>query len=469
MAGVVLRCHGVLSTGRGFSRLPFLQTRWSPLANAVWRSGYSRLCSGVVTSRLSFEKSNVSRLRCASLHSRSFKTSNMADGSIKMRELLLKQGPYVTAKGVLKVEKHIIPAFPIREHPRGVWDENDKLNLVVNHYRPVSNPQPKPGDLTLIVSHANGFHKEMYEPFLEHLVVKYEEQGAKIRGIFIADMFCQGESGILNEKKLGGEVSWFDHTRDLLSLIQHFPNDIVRPIAGIGHSMGGAQLFRLSLMHPTLLSCVIGVDPVIMPPQSSPASANFAPMSARRRDIWPSREAAVKFFKSRPYYSDWDQEVLGIHMDMGLRKVPTALYPDISAVEGGANAVTLTTTKHQEVFTFYRTAEKNRRDPGDMFSWLKDMRIPVCYIQGKTSVLNWADNNEKKMENTPQPCEMHIVDCGHLVPLEKPRESAEIAADYLFQQVKAWKEKDEAFKKLYPPTKTISSDFFDPKPRTTKL
>ncbi|KAF3909791.1 hypothetical protein ABW21_db0200853 [Orbilia brochopaga] len=420
----------------------------------------------------SFWKSNVagrSRLRCARIYSSTSTLQSQAQ--VTMEKLLLKQGPYVTARGILNVQKHVIPAFPIREHPRGVWHDDDRPQLVVNHYRPVANPEPRAGDLTLIVAHANGFHKEMYEPFLEYLTLKYEELGGRIRGIFIAEMFCQGESGVINEKKLGGEVSWFDHTRDLLSLIQHFPDDIVRPIAGIGHSMGGAQLFRLSQMHPTLMSCVIGVDPVIMPPPKSdaPASANFGPMSARRRDIWPSRDAAIKFFKSRPYYNTWDEEVLNLHMDMGLRRVPTALYPDVSAIEGGADAVTLTTTKHQEVFTFFRMAEKTRMDPIHMFNWLGDMKIPVCYIQGKNSVINWGDGNKRKMEATPQPCEMHLVDTGHLVPLEKPRECADVAAEYLFRQIESWKEKDEAFKKLYPPTMTISNDFFDPNPRTTKL
>ncbi|KAF3939443.1 hypothetical protein ABW19_dt0203194 [Dactylella cylindrospora] len=387
-----------------------------------------------------------------------------------MTAKLLDLTPYLTAGGRFRVVKHIIPAFPIREHLRGTWNDDDKLQLVVNHYKPTSNPDPKPGDLTLIVAHANGFHKELYEPFFEYLIDEYESRGVKLRGIWCADMHCQGESGVLNEKKLGGDVSWFDHSRDVLSMIMHFPDDIVRPIAGIGHSMGGAQLFRASLIHPTLFTCLIGVDPVISAEQAFAPPNNPASMSAKRRDIWESHEDAVKFFKSRPFYQSWDSRVLDIHMKYGLRHVPTAIYPDVSKVKGGANAVTLTTTKHQEVFTFFRTFDQDRKDPKDMFRWLPDVRVPVLYLQGGTSVINWGDNNEQKMKYTPQPCEMQIIDnCGHLVPMEKPEESAKIAADYLYRRIKIWGKQAEELKAALEPSLVVTPDYFEAKPQKAKI
>lgn len=66
---------------------------------------------------------------------------------------------YTTMGGRFNVVKHNIPAFPIREFVRGVFNEGDQLQLAVNQYKPVNNPEPKSGDLTLIVAHANAFHK----------------------------------------------------------------------------------------------------------------------------------------------------------------------------------------------------------------------------------------------------------------------------------------------------------------------
>ncbi|EPS40734.1 hypothetical protein H072_5404 [Dactylellina haptotyla CBS 200.50] len=378
--------------------------------------------------------------------------------------------PYKTNRGYFDVEKHVVPAFPIREHLKGTWNDGDRLELVVNHYKPVNNPNPKAGDVTILFAHANGFHKELYEPFFELLVKDYEQKGAKIRGIWAADFHSQGDSGVINEAKLGGDISWFDHSRDLLSLIMHFPKDIVRPIAAVGHSMGATQLFRLSIMHPTLFACLIGIDPTISPGSAFPLHANPVTASAKRRDIWPSHEAAVKFFKSRPFYQVWDPEVLDIHMKYALRKVPTLIYPDVSKVEGGENAVTLTTTKHQEVFTFWRTSVQDRPDPKQMFRLYGELTTPVCYIQGETSVINFDNSNEIKMQVTPKPCEMHIIpDCGHLVPQEKPRESAELAADYLYRRIKIWGKQTEEHIENWPATRTIRPQFFEARPREAKI
>ncbi|KAF3181054.1 hypothetical protein EYR41_012016 [Orbilia oligospora] len=370
--------------------------------------------------------------------------------------------PYITDGGLLRAEKHIVPAFPIRELVRGVRTGNEKLELVANCYRPLSNLNPKPGDLTILAAHGNGFHKELYEPFFESLVEEYQRKGSQIRSIWIADFHSQGESGVLNERKLGGDVSWYDHSWDLLSLVMHLQNDFPRPIAAIGHSMGGAQLFNLSLMHPTLFSCVIGLDPIISPLPALPGASpgNPATLSAKRRDIWPSHEEAVKYFKSRPFYREWDPKVLEIHMKYGLRKVPTALYPDVTKV--GPDAVTLRTTKHQEVFTFWRTRIQDRTEPKEVFSRLKDMKAPVCYIQGEDSIVNWGNKNELMILNTPQPCEIHFIPkCGHLVPLQKPKETAMIAATYLQRRTTIWSEETEREKENWPATTKISPHYFE--------
>ena len=58
----------------------------------------------------------------------------------------------------------------------------------------------------------------------------------------MADVSHQGESGVLNEGLLGNDPGWFDHSRDLLHLINLKRDQMPRPIMGIGHSMGGAQL-----------------------------------------------------------------------------------------------------------------------------------------------------------------------------------------------------------------------------------
>ena len=38
-------------------------------------------------------------------------------------------------------------------------------------------------------------------------------------------------------------ANWFDHSRDLLYMVNNFRERMIRPIFGVGHSMGAAQLF----------------------------------------------------------------------------------------------------------------------------------------------------------------------------------------------------------------------------------
>lgn len=37
-------------------------------------------------------------------------------------------------------------------------------------------------------------------------------------------------------------ANWYDHSRDLLHMVNHFRDEMPRPIIGVGHSMGCAQL-----------------------------------------------------------------------------------------------------------------------------------------------------------------------------------------------------------------------------------
>jgi len=88
-----------------------------------------------------------------------------------------------------------------------------------------------------------------------------------IWSIWIADVASQGMSYVLNEDNLGNDrkiglashyhsriltllsqkASWMDHARDLLYMINHFRDQMSRPLIGIGHSMGGAQMSVLKI------------------------------------------------------------------------------------------------------------------------------------------------------------------------------------------------------------------------------
>jgi len=57
------------------------------------------------------------------------------------------------------VETLVFPGVYPRGNRRCTQSPADRLEVVVNRYTPRNNPSPKTGDVTLILLHANGFHK----------------------------------------------------------------------------------------------------------------------------------------------------------------------------------------------------------------------------------------------------------------------------------------------------------------------
>jgi len=214
------------------------------------------------------------------------------------------------------------------------------------------------------------------------------------------------------------------------------------------------------------------MDPVI---QTENPSRTFAPSSTYRRDIWPSREDAVERFSSNKFYQSWDPRVLAQWNKYGLRNLPTELYPGQGAQKG--QPVTLKTPVAQEVFSYLRPKyygtpdvspeedrlvygdmhpqdiERNydfyRPEPAEIFRRLPELKPPVLYVFGKHSVLATPELRQKKLETTGSGVggsggraeglvQEVVLDCGHLVPMEKVTESAEATASFTAVELDRW-------------------------------
>ncbi|KAL7276239.1 hypothetical protein RUND412_000775 [Rhizina undulata] len=363
------------------------------------------------------------------------------------------------AMSLFRIKKHIIPASHIREFPRATIAAKGNppsLKLAVNQYIPRSAHPPSPGDLTLICCHANGFHKELYEAFFDELLPLYEKSGLRIRSIWAPDAAHQGESGVINEGVLGDDPSWNDLSRDIIHMVNILRDEMPAPIIGMGHSYGGHAVARASLMHPSLFTSLVLIDPVIEEHKSFPAGLFAVRSSVKRRDIWPSREEVEKYFRSKPFYKSWDSRVLDAHIKHGIRDLPTATYPD-------ATGVTLTTTKHQEVFTFLRPVPGDpitfdRPEPTATFRSLNLLKPPVLYIVGGKSPICSPPVNERKMERTPDAEIVTVAEADHLVPMEYPKETAEAAVQFLIRKVNKWGKESEKIQET-PIQALISDDF----------
>ncbi|KAL8306009.1 hypothetical protein RB597_003361 [Gaeumannomyces tritici] len=387
---------------------------------------------------------------------------------------------------VFEIKEHIIDASHIREYPRATaHSQEEVLKVAVKQYIPKSNPNPQPGDVTIIGVHANGFPKELYEAMWEDLVSASTARGFRIRAIWIADMAWQGVSGALNEGRLGSDPSWSDASRDMLHMVNVFRAEMPRPLVGVGHSFGGAIVANAAFMHPRLFEALVLMDPVLMHFRSiEPQVVGGGPQvaSAARRDLWPSRRDAEASFRRSPFYRTWDPRALDAWCRHGLRDCPTALYPDAPA-----GSVTLATTKHQEVFTYLRQRAQ-RLDPATgrfvfdrallrdiqpamlselpdydfyqpdsdrVFRRLPDVAPGVLWIFGSTSNLSTPALRAEKLAATGTGVggsggvaagrvAEHVVEgVGHLVPMERPTVCAEQAAAWIGREMERWRKEEE--------------------------
>lgn len=277
--------------------------------------------------------------------------------------------------------------------------------------------------------------------------------------------------------------SWLDSARDLLHMTNHFRSEMPLPIIGVGHSMGANHLVNLALFHPRLFSTLILMEPVISEIGKSDGSDGDlipARLSTFRRDIWPSKAAAVANFKKQKYYQLWDPRVLDLWIEHGIRPTPTALYP------GERNgAVTLSTTKHQEVRSFLRPMFSRRKgvydeaqreaypdidpslDPSLIpfykpevpatFHRLKYLRPSVLYIFGEQSDMSTPALIAKKLARTGiatggsggaaqgRVQELTIKGRGHLVPMEVVDECATAIGSWIGKELQRWEKKQQEY------------------------
>ncbi|KAK7220982.1 hypothetical protein V2G26_008985 [Clonostachys chloroleuca] len=396
---------------------------------------------------------------------------------------------------VFAIREHTIEASYIREFSRATSQvQDDTLVQHVKQYTPKDNLKPEKGDITIIGAHANGLPKEVYEPLWEELYHQAKSHGVRIRDIYIADAAWQGRSGILNKDKLGNDPSWFDYSRDILHMINTLRPPT--PLIAVGHSFGGAALLNASLTSPRTFTSIILLDPVISRYASVPGDLSVSPaaMSIYRRDTWPSREAAAESFGRSPFYQSWDRRAFSLWLQHGLEPTPDGTF-------------TLTTTKHQEVFTYLRPSwpafddegktvtnrdlvpdieegfagDVNlvwplyRPEPPSLLHRLPNVRPPVLYVFGGSSNLSPKSLRDEKVQSTGSGIGgsggaskgrvKGVVSekCGHMIPLEAPRFCAENAASWIKVWLDRWRTEQEEYsdwaKKPQEEKATISEEY----------
>ena len=189
-----------------------------------------------------------------------------------------------------------------------------------------------------------------------------------------------------------------------------------------------------------------------------PPGPNAALPSTLRKEPWPSQVAAEASFRKNKFFLSWDHRVLDRYLEYGLRNTPTAIYPSEPA-----GSVTLTTTKHQEAWTYLRPRFEplsnddrverllapdldpdkegrylyHRAEPGLVLEFLPYVRPPVLYIYGDNSPISTPTAQDIMINNTgielggsggakaARVAKIVLQSSGHLIPMDKVTQCAQ--------------------------------------------
>jgi pimeloyl-ACP methyl ester carboxylesterase len=111
----------------------------------------------------------------------------------------------------------------------------------------------------------------------------------------------------------------------------------------MGHSYAGAAIALVANTFTEIFERVILLDPILISEDMLKASLEYArenpddpnPMAtpkghplamgaALRKDVWASREAAERSFRSKPFFRAWSKDVLHLHLRFGLAPLKDA-------------------------------------------------------------------------------------------------------------------------------------------------
>jgi len=138
-----------------------------------------------------------------------------------------------------------------------------------------------------LLCHATGFHGLVWTPVAEHL------DGLRRWSL---DFRAHGTSTAPVPRSFG----WDGFGDDVLTVVDGL--DLDRPI-GVGHSMGGAALLLAEQRRPGTFAALWLFEPVVFPsggPTGAPRANPLAEGARRRRPSFPSHEAALANFSSKP-------------------------------------------------------------------------------------------------------------------------------------------------------------------------
>ena len=258
----------------------------------------------------------------------------------------------------------------------------------------------------LVFSHANGYPPETYRALLEPLVDSFEIYTIEHRPFW-------------SDQHPPTYLPWDQYSADLINTLDAAGGG---PVVLAGHSMGAVISMQTALARPELCSKLVVIDPVLVP--RGWWFVNQVLMRGLGRDLpmvtkaqnrpheFSGYQEAFDFYRSKRPFSGISDEVLWDYVRAG-----HASRDDGSIVLRWSGAWEA---------CIYRSAPSFMRS-------LRKIHKPICGIVGDAS--NVVRPLFKKRWQRAMPhLELHTLEGGHLIPLEKPEACSVLMRQFLLQE-----------------------------------
>ena len=180
--------------------------------------------------------------------------------------------------------------------------------------------------------------------------------------------------------------------------------------------MGGTISVAAAIKRPDLFEKLILIDPVIfdwkflLPSQILPFSLlkkiiPIAKISAKRRNQWASKEEVYELWRKKRVFKRFSDESLKDLIDAAISS-------------NGNGGMTLTFSRDWET-RIYTTAPY-------VFSKMMKLEIPIIVVKAEFTDVITKDLWKTWQAKQPQTQFIEFKNAGHLVPLESPKELANI-------------------------------------------
>lgn len=257
--------------------------------------------------------------------------------------------------------------------------------------------------------HANGFCAGTYDPLIRRLTQHLSVIGSDVRG--------HGDSLAPRIDKIH---HWKIFAEDLRYLVQELTTP---PIIGIGHSLGAVTTFIAAAQHPALFSCIILLDPVILPKPHLFTMGllrltglihqfPLAKGARRRKRIFAGKQEAFdRFTAGRGIFKTWSPDFIDAYLECGL-------------LEEDERTAVLKCDPELEAQIFESV-------PRDIWRYADKIECPVLAIRGQHSDTFLQEAAESLATRIPD-YELQVVEkAGHFVPMEQPDRVADLICDFL--------------------------------------